>query len=98
MTLMKCIYWQISGLRQLDPLSQALQVFLWQSIKNQGKGHGQTTKTENEAKSKVPEEKMKPKHDPSKVKCFNCGKRGPIAPTALKMIKKKRLKVRRNSL
>jgi hypothetical protein len=49
-------------------------------IKNRGKCHGGITKTENDTESKVPEEKLKPKHDLSKVKCFNCGKRGHIAP------------------
>jgi hypothetical protein len=48
--------------------------------KNHGKGHGQTAMTENETESKATEEKAKPKHDLSKVKCFICGKRGHITP------------------
>jgi 6-phosphogluconolactonase/glucosamine-6-phosphate isomerase/deaminase len=35
---------------------------------------------EKESDYKSSEEKPKPKRDMSKVKCFNCGKKGHIAP------------------
>jgi hypothetical protein len=43
-----------------------------------GRGCGGGLKTEKRNEGKIPDEK--PKRDMSKVKCFNCGKKGHIAP------------------
>ncbi len=48
--------------------------------KTPDKEGGQNMKTDKENEDKGGEEKLKPKHDMSKVKCFNCGKNGHIAP------------------
>jgi hypothetical protein len=47
-----------------------------------GKGRGRRggLKVEKRTEDEVLDEKPKPKHDMSKVKCFNCGKKGHIAP------------------
>ncbi len=45
-----------------------------------GRGHGGGLKAEKRTEDEVLDEKPKPKRDMSKVKCFNCGKKGHIAP------------------
>jgi len=45
-----------------------------------GCGRGSGLKSEKRTEDKAPDEKPKPKCDMSKVKCFNCGKKGHIAP------------------
>jgi hypothetical protein len=45
-----------------------------------GRGRGVGLKTEKRNEDKILEDKPKPKRDMSKVKCFNCGKKGHIAP------------------
>jgi hypothetical protein len=49
-------------------------------VRAPGKGRGWSAKVEKESDYKSSEEKPKPKRDMSKVKCFNCGKKGHIAP------------------
>jgi 6-phosphogluconolactonase/glucosamine-6-phosphate isomerase/deaminase len=49
-------------------------------VKTPGKRRGHNAKTEKESEDKDSEEKPKPKCDKSKVKCFNCGNKGHIAP------------------
>jgi hypothetical protein len=49
-------------------------------VKVPGKGCGQSAKAEKEIDDKSSKEKPKPKCDMSKVKCFNYGKKGHIAP------------------
>jgi hypothetical protein len=49
-------------------------------VKTPGKGRRRNVKMDKESEDKNAEEKPKPKQDMSKVKCFNCGKKGHIAP------------------
>jgi hypothetical protein len=48
--------------------------------KTPDKGCGHAAKPKNESKNKDSKEKPKPKHNISKDKCFNCGRKGHIAP------------------
>ena len=57
-------------------------------------------KTEKRKEDKILEDKPKPKRDMYNVKCFNCGKKGHIAPDCLKKIQKKtkRQKIKENNM